>query len=124
MPREPMRERIEGAPRGRTSGGPGPDAFKCSKCNTTNHMMSELTEESVCAACGADLHTCSNCKNFDTSTRWECREAIPARVAPKDQKNDCAFFAAKIVRDLSADKGGRINNPDDARKAFEALFKK
>jgi hypothetical protein len=121
---EPQRERLEGAPRGRTAGGPGPDAFKCSRCNETQRVMSEITTESVCPKCGADMHTCSNCKNFDTSSRWECRETIPARVAPKDQRNECALFAPKIVRDLAADKGVRIEAPDDARKAFEALFKK
>ena len=41
------------------------------------------------------------CKNFDTSTRWECREEeIPARVSPKDARNECTFFAPKIVRDV------------------------
>lgn len=86
-------------------------------------MFSDLTHETVCR-CGADLHTCTNCKNFDTSARWECRETIDARISPKDARNECASFTPRVIRDLSADKGGRAATPDDARKAFENLFKK
>ncbi|HVT04725.1 MAG TPA: hypothetical protein VHL58_15285 [Thermoanaerobaculia bacterium] len=88
----------------------------------------EIAEDARCS-CGVDLHSCINCKHFDTSTQWECREPnIPARVSPKDQRNQCALFAPKIVRDLTADKAsasaGRPSSADDARKAFEDLFKK
>jgi len=60
--------------------------------------------------------------------RWECRESdnIPARVSPKDVRNQCTLFTPKMVADLAADKsmGARAETPDDARKAFDALFKK
>jgi hypothetical protein len=129
-PREFRPERVEGAPRGRTAGGFGPEAFKCSKCGNAQRALGlvEIEFDSVCEKCQADLHSCWNCKNFDTMTRWECRESpsIPARVSPKDLKNQCTMFMAKMVADLSADKGTgmRAETPDDARKAFEALFKK
>jgi len=35
-----------------------------------------------------------------------------------------ALFQPKVVRDLAAGKGNNIQTPDDARKAFDALFKK
>jgi hypothetical protein len=123
-PREPQRQRLEGAPRGRTAGGFGPEAFKCNRCGQIRQNLSELTSEEVCLKCGADLHSCGNCRFFDTTTLWECRENIPARVVGKQTRNECAFFAPKIVRDLAADKAGKLQTPDDARKAFEALFKK
>lgn len=123
-PREPMKERIEGAPRGRTAGGFGPEAFKCNKCGTQRHTLDALTPEDTCHQCSADLHTCGNCRNFDTTTLWECRENIPIRVVGKHVKNECTFFQPKIVRDLAADKGRQPQTPDDARKAFDALFKK
>jgi hypothetical protein len=116
--------RLEDAPRGRTAGGFGPDAFKCNKCNQIRHNLGELTHEDVCHGCGADLHTCGNCRFFDTTTLWECRENIPARVTGKHAKNVCTFFQPKIVKDLAADKGSKLQTPDDARKAFDALFKK
>ena len=54
----------------------------------------------------------------------ECRANIPARVSPKQARNECAAFQPKIVKDLAADKGKMPQTPDDARKAFDALFKK
>ena len=121
---EPQRQRLEDAPRGRTAGGFGPDAFKCNKCSQIRHNLGPLTSEETCIACGADLHTCGNCRFFDATTLWECRENIPARVVGKQVRNECTFFSPKIVRDLAADKGRQPQTPDDARKAFDALFKK
>ena len=81
--------------------------------------------EETCAQCGADLHTCGNCRFFDTTTLWECRENIPVRVVGKHAKNECTFFQPKIVKDLAADKGKQPHDAEnDARKAFDALFKK
>jgi hypothetical protein len=124
QPREFLKERLEDAPRGRTAGGFGPDAFKCNKCSQIRHNLGELTHEDVCHGCGADLHTCGNCRFFDTTTLWECRENIPTRVVGKHAKNSCTFFTPKIVKDLAADKGSKLQSPDDARKAFDALFDK
>ncbi len=123
--RPPMKERLEGAPRGRTAGGFGPEVFKCARCGRLQRTLGEVEPATTCE-CGADLHTCTNCRLFDTSARWECREeSIPARVAPKDSSNQCEFFAPRIVKDLTADKGSaQVRTPDDARKAFENLFKK
>lgn len=121
---EAQRQRLEGAPRGRTAGGFGPEAFKCNKCGQLRQNLGVLTNDETCLKCNADLHTCGNCRSFDTTTTWECRENIPARVASKHTRNECAFFAPKIVRDLAADKAGKLQSPDEARKAFDALFKK
>ena len=121
---EPQRQRIEGAPRGRTAGGFGPEAFKCNQCGQLRQNLGELTTDETCLKCNADLHTCGNCRFFDTTTLWECRENITARVANKQARNECALFSPKIVRDLAADKAGKLQTPDEARKAFDALFKK
>ena len=115
-PMEPRKERLEGAPRGRTAGGFGPDAFKCSRCGDARQSLGEIELEPEA--------TCQKCKNFDTATRWECKEAIPVRIAPKDGKNNCTFFRPKMVRDLTADKAKMPSTPNDARAAFDALFKK
>ena len=117
-------ERMEGAPRGRTAGGFGPEAFKCNACGHQRQDLGELTHEETCLKCAADLHTCGNCRFFDTTTLWECRENIPVRVVGKHKRNECAMFSPKIVRNLEADKGRQQLAPDDARKAFDALFKK
>jgi hypothetical protein len=121
---DPRPQRMEGAPRGRTAGGFGPDAFKCNQCGELQHSLGDMTNEALCTRCGADLHTCGNCRFFDATTMWECRENIPARVAPKHTKNECALFQQKIVRDLTAGKSPTLQSPDEARKAFDALFNK
>ena len=123
-PMDPPRERLEDAPRGRTAGGFGPDAFKCNKCGLIRHALGELSHEDACHGCGADLHTCGNCRNFDATTLWECRVNIPARVVGKQARNECTLFQPKIVKDLAADKGKQPMSENDARKAFDALFKK
>jgi hypothetical protein len=120
----PRQQRMEGAPRGRTAGGFGPEAFKCNQCGHIRQNLGVLTTDETCLRCGADLHTCGNCRFFDTTTLWECRENIPARISGKHLKNECTFFSPKIVRDLAADKAGKLQTPDDARKAFDALFNK
>ncbi|HSP32738.1 MAG TPA: hypothetical protein VLU46_00305 [Thermoanaerobaculia bacterium] len=114
---------MEGAPRGRTAGGFGPDAFKCNQCGQIRQNLGDLTGDETCVRCGADMRTCGNCRFFDATTPWECRAEITARVVSKQKANECALFAPKIVRDLSADKGKTLS-PDDARKAFDALFNK
>jgi hypothetical protein len=118
--------RMEGAPRGRTAGGFGPEAFKCNRCGEVRHSLDAIQFDDVCAKCTSDLHTCGNCSFFDTTTHWECRESerIPARVMSKHGRNECPSFQPKIVRDLAADKVKQPQTPDDARKAFDALFKK
>ena len=121
---EPQRQRMEGAPRGRTAGGFGPEVFKCNKCGEQRFGLENPTLEEVCVKCGADLHTCGNCRFFDTTTTWECRETITARVANKHARNECTFFQPKVVKDLAHDKQRMPQTPDDARKAFDALFKK
>lgn len=121
---EPPRQRIEGAPRGRTTGGFGPEVFKCNQCGQQRIGLDDPTPEETCVKCNADLHSCGNCRFFDTTTLWECRENIPVRVPGKLAKNECTFYSPKVVRDLAVDKGRAPQTPDDARKAFDALFKK
>ena len=123
QPSEPRPQRMEGSPRGRTAGGFGPEAFKCNQCGQVRQNLGDLTHDETCLKCNGDLHTCGNCRFFDTTTLWECRENIPARIPGKHARNECTFFSPKIVRDLAADKG-KLLTPDDARKAFDALFNK
>ena len=121
---DPPPQRMEGAPRGRTAGGFGPEAFKCNSCGHQRIGLEQPTSDETCMKCNADLHTCGNCRAFDATTTWECRENIPARIASKHARNECTFFQPKVVRDLVADKARQGQTPDDARKAFDALFKK
>ena len=119
------REKKDG-PRGRGLGAPTESVFRCAACGEKKMMLTESDEiavDSTCAKCGADLHTCSNCVNFNTAVRWECRlfEEIPARVVKKSTRNECPLFTPKRVQEFGQDRDKPA--PGDARSAFDALFK-
>ena len=80
-------------------------------------MSIEVEPTSVCSECGSDLHTCTNCRSFDSSAPSECREPGVNRVAAKAGANRCESFAAKVVKGFD-DSGTQ----DDAKAAFDELF--
>jgi hypothetical protein len=79
------------------------------------------------------MHCCKQCVHFDTSRQFECTQPIPERIAKKDAKNDCTFFEFRMTveKDTSpvtyasaTPAPTNPGRPNDARKAFEDLFKK
>ena len=109
-------------------------AARCFNCSTA---LPEGTNFSGnCPKCNTELHCCKQCSHFEPSTRFQCLKPIPARIAVKDKANDCTLFAPRvtIARDgaVSPPTGpppasmgsGGPRNADDARNAFDKLFKK
>ena len=129
---EPPRPKPEG-PRGRGLGAPTENVFRCAACGAKRMVSAEaghpdfLALDATCAHCGADLHSCTNCVHFDTGSRWECRRnaELPARVAKKSARNDCALFLPKLAQEFGADRDRPQgpSGPSDPRAAFDALFK-
>lgn len=116
-PRGP-RERREG-PRGRGMGSPTASAFRCNACGKRVDPPADgIVPTTVCPHCDADLHTCTNCRHFDPSARWQCREDPPALVSKKSKANTCPLFATKQVAEFEGEQGGAR----EARAAFDALF--
>jgi len=114
----PVSERPEG-PRGRGLGAPTESSFRCARCGELVRREAQLLPpDATCGKCGSDLHTCTNCRHFDTSARFECRQEIPERIAKKATRNTCQLFEPKLVQGFRADSG----KPDDPRAAFDALF--
>jgi hypothetical protein len=94
------------------------EVFRCARCG--NRLGLEVAADSRCARCGTGVHSCINCASFDTSARWECaQQALTARVAPKDERNLCAFFSARTTVERQTGTAG----PPSARQAFDDLFK-
>jgi predicted RNA-binding Zn-ribbon protein involved in translation (DUF1610 family) len=114
--------RTEGAPRGRGIDLDKAVVFACKSCGEKRRDFEQLGLDTTCGKCGADLHTCAQCANFDTSARYECAKPIPARVADKKKRNACTFFSPAQSFDLTGSRGSE--SPDDARAAFDRLFKK
>jgi hypothetical protein len=113
-------------PRGPTERPEGPrtpnlmashEVFRCSRCG--NLLALPVAADGRCARCGVDLHSCIQCVAFDTGARFECTQALTARVAPKDERNVCTFFAPRTTVERQTGTGG----PTSARQAFDDLFK-
>jgi hypothetical protein len=110
-------------------------AARCFSCSTTLPTDIEWSSQSKCPKCGAALHCCKQCAHFEPSTRFQCLKPIPARIPVKDAANECDLFKPRVTvaRD-SAPGGGATTNaqsagpaprtPNDARAAFDNLFKK
>src|SRR5579872_4441209 len=108
-------------------------ATRCFNCSTMLMAGSEFPSE--CPKCHAALHCCKQCAYFEPSTRFQCVKPIPVRIVVKDQANDCPLFKPRVTvaRDSAAPPpaaAGPIantaapRNADDARAAFDSLFKK
>ena len=72
---------------------------------------------------GLELHSCKQCTYFDPSSRFECTQPIPERIPRKDQRNDCTFYSMRVMVEKETSTPA-AQRPNDARQAFENLFKK
>ncbi len=108
---------------------------RCASCGAV--LMPGFDPNGQCPRCHFELHSCKQCRHFDTGAQFECTQPIPERIAKKDAKNDCTFFEFRMTveKDTSpvtyaapapspAASNGSPSNPRDARQAFEDLFKK
>ena len=110
-------------------------ASRCYNCSTT--LPPDTMFQGSCPKCGVALHCCKQCSHFEPSTRFQCNKPIPLRIPIKDQANLCTLFSPRVTvaREASSAQtpGGRpapgLNTPpprnaNDARDAFDRLFKK
>jgi hypothetical protein len=107
---------------------------RCSNCGAV--LQPGFDPSGKCPRCAFELHSCKQCAYFDTGAQFECTRPIAERVAKKDARNDCTFYAARttVEKDTApttvsaspaAPSGGFTSaRPNDARKAFDDLFKK
>ena len=103
---------------------PRASVFACAECGEKVQDPEEVRSGSRCLKCGADLHSCRNCTFFDTSAERECRKPITERIPKKRVNNTCTFFVPVLAVDLQGgEKGGATPEGEDARRAFESLFK-
>ena len=103
----------------RTPAMPGKrSVLRCAGCAAL--LPTGIDPQGKCPRCGFELHSCKQCAYFDTSSRFECTRPIPQRIAKKDAKNDCSFYAPR----LTVERETSTSRPLDARSAFENLFKK
>ena len=108
-------------------------AARCFNCSTT--LPPDVDWKGKCPKCNADLHCCKQCAHFEPSTRFQCLKPIPQRIPIKDQANECELFSPRVTvaRDAAPTSNNNHQNsapvqaprsPNDARAAFDSLFKK
>ena len=106
-------------------------AARCYSCAAT--LLPDTDFKGNCPKCGAALHCCKQCAHFDPSKRFQCVKSIPARIALKDKANECELFGPRVTvaRDAThgtpaayADPSPAPRGPNEARAAFDNLFKK
>jgi hypothetical protein len=105
---------------------------RCSSCGAV--LAPGFDQNAQCPRCQFELHSCKQCVHFDTGRQFECTQPISERVAKKDAKNDCKFFEFRMTVEKDTSPVTYAKNPstaapvaarpNDARRAFEDLFKK
>jgi hypothetical protein len=106
---------------------------RCANCGTV--LPTGVDPKTACPKCGLELHSCKQCVHFDTGAQFECTQPIPERIAKKDARNDCTFYAFRmtIEKDTAPTAAAASPStppeyagarPSSARKAFDDLFKK
>jgi hypothetical protein len=123
-PAQKPAERAPGPPRDRigprTYNMPGyRQVVRCARCG--HIITAEIGPDTRCSKCGTDLRACVQCVHFDTGRRFECAQAIPARVSPKDARNTCELFEPQ--HRFERETGSTASGPPSARQAFDDLFK-
>ncbi len=110
-------------------------AARCFNCSTT--LPEGVDFSGNCPKCNAELHCCKQCTHFEPSTRFQCVKPIPVRIAIKDKANQCTLFSPRVTVAREGTAGGMTSAPppaptgppaprnsEDARNAFDKLFKK
>lgn len=107
-------------------------ASRCFNCSTM--LPQGIDFKGNCPKCNAPLHCCKQCAFFEPSTRFQCLKPIKVRIPVKDQANDCELFSPRVTvaregtaPPPAAPAPGNLNQirtPQEARAAFDNLFKK
>lgn len=90
----------------------------CRKCGEPITLQ-EIYRSSTCPSCGADLHSCVNCKFYAPGSHYDCHETIDEPVREKSRANFCGSFS------VARNPNGKSADSDKAKKAidaFNALF--
>jgi hypothetical protein len=93
---------------------------RCTQCGT---VLQGVSGDGRCPKCGFALHACKQCTYFDPGSRFECMQPIKERIAKKDERNECTLYEIRVTREKETSTPA-TQRPNDARAAFENLFKK
>ena len=108
-------------------------ASRCFSCSTT--LPADIDFRGNCPKCNTELHCCKQCAHFEPSTRFQCLKPVLVRIVVKDKANTCELFKPRVTVAREATQAAATANgsvarvpepktPNDARAAFDNLFKK
>lgn len=98
--------------------------LRCADCGYQTPEQIVIAFDTECPKCGSAWHNCRNCKHFDTSARFGCREPVEKAIPSKTVANQCDLYAARAVLDATGKRAKVESKSSDPRKAFDDLFKK
>ena len=95
--------------------------IQCWKCGESLAQLSlPFGRLERCGKCGADLHCCKLCGEYDPRMPQQCREPTVEEVREKERANFCDHYRPVA----GAWKGGTSAAADAARAELEKLFGK
>ena len=98
-----------------------PHDIGCWKCGASlAHLELPFGRIEQCRKCGADLHVCRLCVEFDPRVAQQCREPTVEEVRDKDRANFCDHYKPRA----GAYQPGSTAAADKARSDLEKLFGK
>ncbi|MGH8298024.1 MAG: hypothetical protein ACRES6_01920 [Steroidobacteraceae bacterium] len=93
----------------------------CWKCGASlADLTLPLRRLEECRKCGAELHVCRMCVDYDTSVAKHCLEPTAEEVREKTRANFCDFFQPRP----GAYAAPNTTEADRARAELEKLFRK
>lgn len=101
----------------------------CWKCGAEQDFSQSVYRDSVCPACGADLHSCRGCAFYAPGSHFDCHETVDELVADKERSNFCEHFKAGKnskwsggVNGTQGENGGANGAQEKNAAAVNALF--
>ena len=93
----------------------------CWNCGASLAALSlPFGRREVCRACGAELHVCRLCVEYDPRVADQCREPTAEEVRDKEHANFCDHYRPKA----GAYQPTAASAADQARLELEKLFGK
>jgi hypothetical protein len=91
----------------------------CWKCGADLSALSlPFSRRDECKKCGAEVHVCRMCSDYDEHVAKKCREPIAEEVTDKTRANFCDYFAPRPGAYQPADTSAATK----ARSELERLF--
>jgi hypothetical protein len=91
----------------------------CWKCGADLAALSlPLSRRDECKRCGADLHVCRLCREYDVQVANKCREPVAEEVTDKTRANFCDYFVPRAGAYQASDTSAAAT----ARSELDRLF--